>query len=250
MIRLTIKGVITHFFDEKYQHSKYSSSFLKQKILVESEGQNYTLSFLKEKIEYLKYCKIGSEIEMNATLKGRKWEFKNKEYSVNELECNSLKIIRNTKFEDYIYHNREKYGLKKDYVDDNLLISLININDESEYLLSINISFPDKKLNTDHIFLWDQTDDEIIEQLQQKGVLTKGSWGKKDIFGGYISKILILDLFKNGDVLYPENDKQNKIVENENDVNESNLFVDETDYTHYDENLDADQQSDEFWNQF
>jgi hypothetical protein len=253
MINITIKGIITHFFDDKYQHPKYSASFLKKNILIESEGESYTISFVKDRIEFLKYCKLGTEVEVNVRLKGRNWNFKNKEYSVNELTCNSLKIIRNTKFDDFIYHNGNEYVPIKSYADGNLILNLKSTSDQTEMILSINLSFPDKRINENHIFLWDQTDDELIEQLYQKGILEKGFWKKVDIFGGYVCKVLILDLFKENNILYPIKNQTKK--SNYTDFSETSSinysgFVDETDYTHFDENLDMDQQSDEFWNQF
>ena len=134
MTNITIKGIITHFFDEKYQYPKYSTSFLKRNILIESEGENYTISFVKDRIEFLKYCKLGTEIEVSVRLKGRMWNFQNKEYSVNELNCSSLKIIRNTKFEDYIYHNGEKYLPKKSYKDGELTFTLLNPDDNTPFI--------------------------------------------------------------------------------------------------------------------
>jgi hypothetical protein len=258
MINLIIKGELVHFFEEKQQYSKQHEniSFPKKKIVIESEGQEYTLSFLKDKIELLKFCRYGTVIEVNAKLKGRLWTYSGKYYSANELVCSSLLIVKNNFFNHFIEYENNTYNLEKRYIDGRLIISLINIETREKKILSLDYTFPEKKVNYDHIFISDKTDKDLLSLLENLGVLTI-HFKKTTAEGlsGIVCRILILEKFENRELLFPEyeeNEALKRINEkkmNLNDEIESNLY-DDTDFTHYDENLDADQQSDEFWNQF
>lgn len=257
MINLEIKGEIVHFFGEKQQHSKIyeNISFTKQKIVIDSKGQEYTLSFLKDKRDLLKFCRYGTIIEVKARLKGRLWSYSDKFYSSNEIECSSLIIKKNTIFNNFIENNNETYNLEKIYIQDKLIFSLVNIENREKLRLNLDYSFPNKDLNFDHIFINNKFDMELLNNLEKLGVLSIESRKTTvDGLSGIICRVLILELFENRELLfeeYKEKEALKKIKENEiiDNVIELNQY-DETDFTHYDENLDADQQSDEFWNQF
>jgi len=242
MINLKIKGEIVHFFDEKQQYSKIheNSSFPKQKIVIETDGQEYTLSFLKHKLELLRFCRYGTIIEVQAKLKGRLWRYSSNYYSTNELECNSLLILKNTIFNHFIEFNNIIYNLEKIYIDEKLVISLVNIQTREKQILNLDYSFPDKNVNFDHIFVSDKFNEELLKLLEKLGVLLIKS--RKTTFGGLsgiICKVLILELFENRKLLFPDYEE----IEALKRISEKEINIDnERDFTHYDENLDADQQ--------
>ena len=258
MINLEIEGEIVHFFEEKQQYSKIyeNKSFGKQKIVVEVNGQEYTLSFLKDKIDLLKFCRYGSIIKVDARLKGRLWRYSDKFYSANELECNSLLIVKNTIFNHFIEFNNIIYNLEKRYSDENLSISLVNIQTREKQILSLDYTFPHKNVNLDHIFVSEEFNEDLLNHLEKIGVLSiKARKTTVNGLSGIICRILILELFDNRKLLFPEykeNEALKRISKKDIEIdNETEFNIhDETDFTHYDENLDADQQSDEFWNQF
>ncbi len=258
MINLNISGEIVHFFDEKHQHSKRHEnfSFVKKKIVIESEGQEYTLSFLKDKIKMLRFCRYGTLIEVNAKLKGNLWKYSDKFYSSNELECSSLIIKKNTIFNNFIEYNKETFNLEKKYIDGRLILSLLNIENGEKHILNLDYSFPNKNFNLDHILISNNFNQELLNQLEKLGVLSvEGRKTTVDGLSGIICRILILDLFEERELLFEKYEviqalkRIKELNEYSNTKSEFNVY-DETDFSNYDENLDADQQSDEFWNQF
>lgn len=220
MIHLKIQGEIIHYFDVKHQYSSIheSISFPKQKILIESEGQQYTLSFLKEKIKLLKFCKLGTVVEASVALKGRMWTFKNKEYSVNELVCSSLKIVKNTILKDFVRFKGNIYNIQRRYDDDQLVFNLVSIENNSQYILSINHVFPDKSINKDHVLIMDTVDKELLNHLEELGILSIGTWKQTaEGVSGIICKILVLDLFEYGELLFTKAQEKEALRKDQND---------------------------------
>lgn len=228
MIHLKIQGEIVHFFEVKHQYSRIheSISFPKQNILIESEGQQYTISFVEEKIDLLKFCKLGSIVEINVSLKGRMWNFNDKQYSVNELLGNSLKIIRNTILNDFVRYKGCIYNLEKKYEDNQLIFNLVNIENDSKYILSVNHVFPDKSINKDHVMIMDTVDIELLNCLENMGILTIDTYIKSiNGVSGIICKILVLDLFTNGELLFTK--LQEKEVLGKENINDEEIQISE-----------------------
>jgi hypothetical protein len=153
----------------------------------------------------LEYCQIGSEIEINVNLKGRMWRYQEKDFSNNELVCNSLKIIKNNKIDNWIKYKNRVFNLKRSYNNNNLFLELVDLKDGLIIPLCVNHSFPKKELNRDHIFLWDIVDNELIKILEKKGILiNQGFIGSKEGYSGYVCKVLILELFGTNEFLFDE----------------------------------------------
>ncbi|SHF77310.1 hypothetical protein SAMN05444483_102333 [Salegentibacter echinorum] len=254
MLNQKLKGEIVYFFEGKHQYSKLneSKSFLKQRIVIDADGEKLTISFYDKYIDLLRFCKIGSEIAIDVKLKGSMWKYGQKQYSANELICKSLEIVKNTRIDNWIRYKEGIYNLRKYYRDNNLLIELVNTSNHKSLILCINHSFPNKELNKDHILLWDIVDDELIRLLENKGIITKQRFLRsKDGYSGYICKVLVLDLFSDNEFLFDGiPDENNKIHHQPENRSINHKFTDITDYTHYNEDLDKDQQSEDFWNQF
>lgn len=205
MIHFRITGKIIRFFTPvKYDSAEYGQpDFIKQKILIEFKKQQYTLTFVDKKIELLENCNLGSVVEFDVCLKGRTWQFKHKDYSVNDLVCNSLKIIKNTVFNSLIYFNDKIYNVQKKWENEQLILYLINIEDKSKQKLTVEHIFPDKSKNKELVLINDIVDKELLRHLEKIGVLSIGT-RKKGVDGvsGTICRILILELFEDRELLF------------------------------------------------
>jgi len=254
MLHFKLKGEIIYFFEVKHQHSKLyeNKSFPKRRIVVDMEGEKLTISFYDNYIDLLEFCKIGSEIIIDVKLKGRIWNYEQKQYSDNELVCKSLEILKNTRIDKWIKYEDKIYNLRRYYRDNNLLIELVDIKENKCINLCVNHSFPNKELNKDHILLWNIVDDELIKLLENRGIITKqGFLRSKDGYSGYICKVLILDLFNESEFLFDGIPNETISKYDRIEIRKFNdKFTDTTDYTHYNDDLDKDQQSEDFWNQF
>ncbi|WP_282032668.1 DUF3127 domain-containing protein [Winogradskyella eximia] len=214
MIHLQIQGEIIHIFTPvKYDSAMYGQpDFTKQKILIEVESQQYTLSFLNKKIDLLKHCRLGSIIEVGATLKGRTWRFNNKSYSVNDLVCNSLKIIKNTIFNGLVRFDNKIYNIQKKNKNENIDLNLVNIENGSKYQLTIAHDFPNKSKNKNHVLISDKVDKELLKYLEEIGALSIKTWKQTaDGVSGTICRVLILDLFENRELLYSKTQEKEAI---------------------------------------
>jgi len=214
MIHIKIKGKIIRFFTPvKYDSGEYGRpDFTKQNILIEFKNQQYTLTFVDKKIELLENCNLGSVVEFGVSLKGRTWQFKHKDYFVNDLVCNSLKIIKNTVFNSLVYFNDKIYNIQKKWKNEQLILYLINIEDNSKQKLTAEHIFPDKSKNKEHVLINDQVDKELLSHLEKIGVLSIGTWKKTaDGLSGTICRILILELFENREVLFSKTEEKEAI---------------------------------------
>ena len=215
MIKFEIKGKITHFFNTRHHSSwlNQQNSFAKRKIVIEKDGENYTLTFYRERIDLLKFCKEGSIINVKGKLRGRIWKYKNNTYSVNELVCGSLEILKNTIIRDFIWYKGSYHNLQMYILENKLFLNLVNIkNREILKLNNNNHRFPENSVNKTHILMSENIDKNLIETLEVLGVIKIITWTKtiSDI-SGFICKVLVLDLFKNNGFLFSEEEELIKL---------------------------------------
>lgn len=218
MLNLTLTGDIIYLYptfihdNPSYGPSNSSivnKSFSYQKIIINSSGQEYTLTFLNDRIELIKYCKIGMTIQAKVILRGRKWVFKGKTYSVNEFVVTSVNIIKYSRFNSLITFKDNIYNIERIYDDTILKLSLINIKDKTKIELGGNHVFPDKRLNKNHILIPESIDLNLIYHLQNLGILiVTNKIVTLEGISGFICKILILDLFKNRKLLFSKSEER------------------------------------------
>lgn len=199
MLDFKIEGVITHIFEKEFLSTRFdeNKAFKKQKVVIRNEnGQEYTLTFIEEKTALLKYCNIGTKISVDSSLKGRKWEYYDKIYSENQIIGYHLNIIStNQFFSDYFSYKGEQFNIKKSFTNNNLQLSIQNINTKAILQLTDSYNFPDRTKNENNVVLKNELDKEIIIELQKQGIIKDPFYFKNDTIEGFFAEVIVLHLF-------------------------------------------------------
>lgn len=231
-----------------------TKSFEKSRIMVEFENNDVIVEFIDKKIELLKYCKSGQSIKFYVKLKVRSWQKDNRTFYANELICYDLKILKTLNYsKEYIEYKGVKYVLKKNSSEDILTIGIFNIATFEYIDLSHKHKFEDPKYNKTYILYKEELGTELLELLYHKKILNKGFFiSDKNGMSGYVCEVLVLHFF---------NSNQYLPIKYQGSLHTHTKFscyytehqsseYDEIDYTNFNDDLDMDGQSEEFWNQF
>ena len=225
----------------------------KKKILIDFDGENIVIEINKKQEELLEFYNYNQMVRFSLILKVRTWIKDKKTYYSNDLLCNDLKIIKTLNYDkEPITYCGSKYVLSKNS-GNNLTLSLYNI--ESNNFLKINHNYESNHIDfcKTHIFFKEELGTDLLELLYCKGILRKGFHCRTQNNNGYLCEVLVLNLFNSNGFL-PINYQGLLHISNEYSayytLHNSYSDEDETDYSHFNEDLDFDQQSDEFWNQF
>ncbi len=252
-----LSGIITKINDVEslYETHNPFKFFKKQKIELFMDGNYYLIEFHEKNFGLIESIRMDQEVVINTELKGFRWFNNNRYYNINSLIGKSLKILRNSSYDKKpIEFLGTKFYLKKFYEDKKLMLKLVDINSTDEIIITNPNEYPNKKFNEDHIHIDEIFYKEIYPQLYKNGIIDKGVYignVEKEFFG-YTCKVLVLDLFNHDCILDYELSSEILFSHKLNKHKDytSSDFIDETDWSHYNDDLDMDQQSDEFWNQF
>ena len=239
---MEIIGIIKkNLFEKSYALKDFPfKSFTKNKILIKSGNDEYFLDVPKSKIHLLKICTSNHLI---------KFTFRKSQENFileNAIILQTIKIDKHP-----IIINETKYVVQAlPSKNAALYVSLLDIEKEQFIEITHYYQFPENKLNGTHAFIKANDYDSYFDVLSRKGILDKGIYIETlEGLKGYACKVLIMHLTNHQGFLpihdpYSSNfwkvRKHHYIID----------LVEEIDYSKFNDNLDLDQQSDEFWNQF
>lgn len=256
-MRFEIEGKIKKglFIETYYDKINSYQSFTKNKLLVDVDGENIVLEFSDKNCELVKYCNSNQVIIFFVKLKVRSWLNKNSTIYSNDLICENIKVLHTIKnYKNAITYKNAKFIIKRERKE-KLSISLYNIENEEFIEICSNYDFLNKELHEKHVVISEQYENGLLEILLRQGILSKVNCVLlENNRKGYVCKVLVLHLFNSYGFLPIHSSPFFGINKNFPFTYTQELYhsssEDETDYSNFNDDLDYDQQSDEFWNQF
>lgn len=246
MIFLNIKGKIVHIYEVVTRYSTINEFqyFQKQNIIIQSGTEFYTICFLDKKIELLGDCFIGLEVELEVKIKGRMWKYKGNINSVNELTCLKLKhiLVENKVCE--ILYNDLNYNLIEYNYKETIMLKLVRAENNVEINLTAVCDFTNNSEKLNHILFPNCSNQDIFKLLHELKIIQHVyDIHQSGAASGYVCKLL----YKKNDKL---NQSQNIFEEKNHSFKEYEEYNHEIDFSQWNDDIDTDEQSEDFWNQF
>ena len=227
-------------------------SFRRQKTIINYGNEIISLEVPKSKIKLIEQCSYNQLIEFEFNIQVLTYKKDGNLISCNRFIFQNLEILRATKYsKQAILLDDKKYVVRCiSSSTHSLNIELLDIETDVLEKITENYQFPDSKINSTHAFIKKDINKDLLVALSLNNVISIGSYIKgNEGVEGYVCKFLVSQ-FLNSSGFLPVNDpflfsyKFSK-------YNYKILLVDDTvDYSCYRDDIDMDEQSDKFWNQF
>ena len=245
----TIKGQIKHIYDivTRYSTINQFQYFQKRNIIIQCDTELYTICFVDKKIELLKDCIVGSEVELDIKVRGRMWKYKGEINSVNELTCLKLKHCIVEKKVSEIFYKNSNYDLIEYFYKETIMLKLIGREHKEEILLTAVCDFTHNYEKLSYILFSNYSNDDIFKLLQEQKIIEhKYNIHQSGAASGYVCKLLYKTESKpkeNQNIFERGNQQYETYIDNDK-------YDHGIDFSNWNDDLDNDEQSEEFWNQF